>query len=133
MTSAGPRRANTEPTVLEEIRAYFAGTGDPAQVLAAFRRTPVHLCRQINPPAVITIDVPGQASWLQVFTSLATLTTVAGTDYPTMTLRGSEVLDLLLPLLPSDVIVVLDPHTEHMICFPPVPPIVPAPVEQAAR
>lgn len=120
----------TELAVVREAEAFYQGNGDPHRVLAAFRATPVHLCRQIDPPAVTTIEVPGMGTWLQVFTTMQRLTSVVGAEHSTMTLLGGEVLDLLLPVLPAGLGVVLDPHSPHMMTFPPVSPIVHAQVLQ---
>ncbi|WP_285647043.1 SseB family protein [Lentzea sp. NBRC 102530] len=114
----------TELAVVREVHAFYAGHGDPHRLLAAFRETPVHVCRQVSPPAVITVEVPGMGQWLQVFTTVEHLTSVTGADSEYMTLLGSEVLDLLLPVLPEGLGVILDPHTAHMMTFPPVEPIV---------
>jgi hypothetical protein len=117
-------RNQAELAVVREIYAYREGNGDPQRLLQAFRSTPVHLCRQISPPAVTTTEVPGMGTWLQVFTTVELLTSVVGDAPSCMTLLGSEVLDLLLPVLPAGMGVVLDPHSPHMMTFPPVPPIV---------
>ncbi len=114
----------TALAVVREAEAFYEGTGDPKRLLAAFRAARVHLCREIDPPSVTTIHVPGMGSWLQVFSTVERLTSVVGAEHSCMTLLGAEVLDLLLPVLPEGLGVVLDPHSPHMITFPPVPPIV---------
>ncbi|WP_394614538.1 SseB family protein [Lentzea sp. JNUCC 0626] len=110
----------TDLAVIREVRAFYRGDGDPNRLLEAFRGTQVHVCRQIDPPAVTTIEVPGMGRWLQVFTSVQRLTSVVGADHAYMTLLGSEVLDLLLPVMPEGLGVILDPHSPHMMTFPPV-------------
>ncbi|WP_112273569.1 SseB family protein [Lentzea terrae] len=114
----------TELAVVREAEAFYQGKGDPRRVLASFRATPVLLCRQIDPPAVTTVEVPGMGTWLQVFSTVQRLTSVVGAEQSCMTLLGAEVLDLLLPVLPAGLGVVLDPHSPHMMTFPPVSPIV---------
>lgn len=114
----------TELAVVREIQALYQGKGSAHRVLAAFRETSVHVCRQISPPAVITVDVPGMGRWMQVFTTTEWLATAVGADHEYMTLLGSEVLDVLLPALPEGLGVILDPHSPHQMTFPPVPPIV---------
>ncbi|MGI5507390.1 SseB family protein [Lentzea sp. CA-135723] len=114
----------TEPAVVHEAEAYYQGTGDAHRMLAAFRATALYVCRELDPPAVPTIEVPSAGRWLQVFTTTARLTSVVGAEHTYMRLLGSEVLDLLLPLLPEGLGVIMDPHTSHMITWPPVPPIV---------
>ncbi|MFI6100814.1 SseB family protein [Lentzea sp. NPDC051213] len=120
----------TDLAVVREVQAYYHGRGNPQRLLAAFRATALHVCREISPPSVTTIDVPGMGSWVQVFTTVERLTSVVGAHHAYMTLLGSEVLDLLLPVLPEGLGVILDPHSRHMMTFPPVEPIVHARVLQ---
>lgn len=110
--------------VIREAKAFYEGNGNPQRLLDAFRATPVHVCRQISPPAVTTIEVPGMGTWLPVYTTVENMTQAVGAEHEYMTLLGSEVLDLLLPALVEGLGVLLDPYSSHMMTFPPVEPIV---------
>ena len=112
-----------EPAVVREALAYYRSESTPTRLLKAFRASSLYVRRTVSPPAVPVVHIPGMGQWLQAFSTVQRVGAAAGIDH-WMPLLGAELLDLVLPVLPRGVGVLLDPGTAHMIAFPPVEPIV---------
>ncbi|RJQ69485.1 hypothetical protein D5S17_30305 [Pseudonocardiaceae bacterium YIM PH 21723] len=113
-----------------EAERFFAGSGDPEQLLRAFRMSTFAIWAYSPDRALVTIVYRG-LRWIPCFTTGELLAEflesrqVDAENAEFVVATGERVIDEFLPALEKGVGIIVDPGAEQPVAFPPLRPIVP--------